>query len=413
MIDPLILARSVHIVATVLASGTVCFMVLVADVPALRRRLTVTIWMALALAIVSGAAWLVWLAAEIHGAPVAEVCLNGGAWTVLTDTRFGQVWCARLALALLLVVLMGWPSARWLALIAAALLIAMLGWIGHAGATPGLAGSVHLASNMVHLMAAGAWLGGLPALVLLLAQARRSRKSAGRAVAIAAIQRFSLLGIVCVTALLGSGAVNSWNLLAGPRDLLAADYGRLVMLKIGLFTAMVCIAAVNRYHLTPRLAAPTAKRATLRALQRNALAETGLGVCVLVLVGALGTIAPTAHMHTSSAEIPPGAAFVHIHATEAMADVTIDPGRAGRTKATIRVSREDFPDFAAKEVRIALDPPASGLRAGEHATRRMLDGTWQADDIDIPQSGIWTVRVIVTPVTGQPIVLDAPIVLER
>ncbi|MSP32815.1 MAG: hypothetical protein EXR03_08355, partial [Pseudolabrys sp.] len=107
MIDPLILARSVHIVATVLASGTVCFMVLVADVPALRRRLTVTIWMALALAIVSGAAWLVWLAAEIHGAPVAEVCLNGGAWTVLTDTRFGQVWCARLALALLLVVLMG------------------------------------------------------------------------------------------------------------------------------------------------------------------------------------------------------------------------------------------------------------------------------------------------------------------
>ncbi len=185
------------------------------------------------------------------------------------------------------------------------------------------------------------------------------------------------------------------------------------MLKIGLFAAMVCIAAVNRYHLTPRLAAPTAKRATLRALQRNALAETGLGVCVMVLVGALGTIAPTAHVHTSSAEIPPGAAFVHIHATEAMADVTIDPGRAGRTKATIRVSREDFPDFAAKEVRIALDPPASSLRAGEHATRRMLDGTWQADDIDIPQSGIWTVRVIVTPVTGQPIVLDAPIVIER
>jgi hypothetical protein len=43
----------------------------------------------------------------------------------------------------------------------------------------------------------------------------------------------------------------------------------------------------------------------------------------------------------------------------------------------------------------------------------MADGTWQAANVDIPQPGIWTVRIIVTPEVGQPIALDAPIVIER
>ncbi len=409
MIDPLILARSIHFAATILASGTVCFVVLIADVPKLHRRLTLMIWTALAVTILSGLGWLVLLAAEIFGATIVEVCLHGGAWSVLTDTRFGMVWCARLLLALVLGLLMLWPAAHLLQLVAASVLIALLALIGHAGATPGVAGRIHLASDMVHLLSAGAWLGGLPALMLLLARTGRSREPTWAAVVITAAMRFSRLGIVSVGALLASGAVNSWNLLSGPRDLVTTDYGRLVLLKIGLFVAMVGIAAVNRYHLTPQLAAPAA----MRTLRRNSLCEIGLGLCVLLFVGALGTMAPTAHVHTSSSQVPPDAAFVHIHTAKAMADVTINPGRAGTVKATIRISREDFTDFAAKDVRLALDPPTAGLKAVERATVRMADGTWQADTIALPQPGIWTVRVIIVPKAGQPIMLDAPVVITQ
>ena len=74
--------------------------------------------------------------------------------------------------------------------------------------------------------------------------------------AVAATRRFSTVGVVCVGALLASGIVNSWNLLGGPRDLVTTDYGRLVLLKIGLFVAMVGIAAANRFHFTPQLPAP-------------------------------------------------------------------------------------------------------------------------------------------------------------
>ena len=261
----------------------------------------------------------------------------------------------------------------------------------------------------MHLLAACAWLGGLPALVFLLAQAHGN--PGWRAFAGAATRRFGWLGLVCVAALLASGLFTSWNLLSRPGDLLANDYGRLLSLKLGLVAAMLAIAAVNSFHLTPRLAAPGA----LRALQRNSLAEAGLGLGVMLLVGALGTLEPTAHrhVHPPSVEIPAAAAFVHIHAGEAMADVTLDPGRAGPVRATIRVSREDSTDFVVKEVRLALDPPRAGVTSLERAAIRRPDGTWQVDRIDIEQSGIRTVRVILVPANGQPLVLDAPIVIER
>ena len=419
MFDPLILTRSVHLAATVLAAGTVCFMALVAEPAAraarappgywaLRRRLTWVVWIALALAILSGLAWLVWLSADIYGAPIIEVCLHGGVWSVLTDTRFGLVSTARLALAAALAALMLWPATRLLQLTAGASLIALIALIGHAGATPGTAGDIHLASDMVHLLAAGAWLGGLPALAMLLARARQADDSAWRDFVVTVAKRFSWLGIVSVAALLATGIVNSWNLLGGPRDLVATDYGRLVLLKIGLFVAMVAIAAVNRFHFTPRLPAASA----LRALHRNSLAETGLGLCVLLFVGALGTLSPSGHAHSVNAQVRSDAAFAHIHTSEAMAEVTIEPGRTGQSNARIRLLREDFSEFPAKSVELALEPPAAGHKIAR-AAAHLPDGTWQVNALELAQPGVWTVRITIPTHGGAPIVLDAPIVIGR
>ena len=419
MIDPLILTRAVHLSATVLAAGTVCFMVLVAgpavraghspaDFAALRRRLTCVVWSVLAVAILSGFAWLLWLSADIYGAPIVEVCLHGGVWSVLTDTRFGLVSTARLGLAVLLATLMPWPGTRLLQLAAAAGLVASIALIGHAGATPGTAGDIHLASDMAHLLAAAAWLGGLPALVLLLARARQGDDPAWRSLASGAARRFSWLGIASVAALLATGIIDSWNLLGGPHELLTTDYGRLVALKIGLFVAMVGIAAANRFHFTPQLPAAGA----LRALQRNSLAETGLGLCVLLFVGALGTLSPSGHAHSTNVQVPPDAAFVHIHTSEAMAEVTIEPGRTGEAKATIRLLREDFSEFPAKSVELGLDPPAAGVTIAR-AAAHLPDGTWQVNALELPQPGVWTVRVTIPTEGGAPIVLDAPVVIDR
>lgn len=277
------------------------------------------------------------------------------------------------------------------------------------GSNARVARDVHLLFDILHLLAAGLWLGGLPAFVLLLWQARRKANPAWDAFATRATRRFSIVSILSVSALLAGGLVNSWNLLSGPRDLVTTGYGRLVALKVGLLAGMFGIAAVNKFCLTPQLP----ERAAMRALQRNSLAEIFLGLCVLVFVGMLGTMSPTAHIHATPEGLPPDAAFVHIHAQEAMADVTIDPGRPGSVQVAIRVMREDLSLFPVKEVRLRLEPPPLSNPALERNATELADGTWQVSGIIITEPGIWTVKVIVTPQPGETILLDAPIVIER
>ena len=159
----------------------------------------------------------------------------------------------------------------------------------------GLRGNVHLAADIVHLLAAGAWLGGLLAFVLMVF--RRSRSPAELALIGHALERFAITGTVAVGALILSGLVDSW-LLIGPDhlpQLWTSLYGRLLLVKIGIFLAMLALAASNRFRLTPALERGLAVNGPARAVAalRNSLAlEGGAALAVLGLVAWLGTLSP-------------------------------------------------------------------------------------------------------------------------
>ncbi len=410
-LDPLIAVRGVHFAATLLACGTVCFMALVAEKPAplLRRRLTTVVLVALAFVVLSGLAWLALVAANILDASLADICLHGRAWPVATGTRFGEVTCLRLGVAGLLGLSMWWPRAIYLQLVGAAALAGLLALVGHAGATLGTAGTIHLVSDAAHLLAAAAWVGGLPALAMTLHAARRELDANAALSAVSATRRFSVLGIVCVTTLIASGLINSVALLSGPGDLITTTYGRLLLFKIGLFGVMLAIAAHNRYRLTPRLPADPA----VAALLRNCWAETGLGLAILLVVGALGTMPPGAHMHINAAQPPDEAAFVHIHTAAVMADLTINPGHIGKTAATIRLSREDSTEFPAKYVTLELQSRDGGAPSIRGSAVRNTDGEWFVSGLDIPGAGVWVARISIHSGATLPLVLDAPIVIMQ
>lgn len=418
MPNPLILTRVIHLAATLLASGTVFFAVLIAE-PAFagvsgllegerfRRRCIRLTWCALAIAVASGAAWFTLLAAAILDVSVLDAWLHGGWLKVAGTTLFGQAWTVRLILSVVLAGLLMWPAARWLQVAIAAAFAALIAFSGHASATPGLAGNIHLAADMGHLVAAAAWLGALPALALLLSVAHRRKDATWDAIAIAATARFSWIGIACVATLLASGIVASAILLSSPRDLIATSYGRLLSVKIGLFLTMVAFAAVNRFRLTPRLPR------SLGTLVHTSLAEILLGLGIVAAVAALGTMEPGGHVHSAPVEMPQDAAFVHLHMPEVMADVTIDPGHPGRAHAIIHVMREDASDFPTNDVKFALDPPKSPAQSPPHIATRLPDGTWRVDNLDLRAPGVWTIRVIVATGAPAPAVLDGPIVIAR
>ena len=402
MIDPLVLVRGVHFAATLWAAGTVACIVLVT---APTRLLTKMAAVALVLAVLSGLAWLAVIAANILDVPVIEIGRDDGIWTVLIETRFGVVACLRLGLAVALGLLLAapaFPGRRALLLATAAGHTGLLAWVGHAGATPGMTGWLHLASDVIHLLAAAAWLGGLPAVAVTLSAATATTDPA------AVTARFSALGIACVGALLASGLINSWQLLAGPGDLIATAYGRVLSLKIALFGAMVAVAAINRYALTPRLPEAVATR----ALRRNAWVETGIGLGIVLLVGQLGTMIPGGHMHRKAAQVTSEAAFVHIHTEAVMADVTIAPG-GGKSTATIRLWREDYKPYVARRLSLALEPREPGPNPIDRAATEMPDGAWHVENLEIPRAGVWIMRLTVSSESGAPVVLDAPIVITQ
>jgi copper transport protein len=177
---------------------------------------------------------------------------------------------------------------------------------------------------------------------------------------------------------------------------------------------MLCIATVNRFALTPRLPVATATR----ALEKNCLAEIGLGLCVFLLVGALGTLSPPGHTHIPPANIAADAAFVHIHSSEAMADVTVEPGRVGTAHARVLLMNDDFSILTAKGLTFVLTPQVTSqatpdAAAISRAAVRGPDGAWRVDGLDIGQPGTWIVKLLITAGAAEPIVLDAPIVIER
>ena len=427
--DPLAYVRAFHFAATIVAAGVVIFEVMVAapafaaaaemldpEVRRLRSRWSWLVWASLIVAAVSGAIWLVLLAAGIYGTPIAEVWRDGGVWTVASETRFGQVSLARLAAAALLVaslpILRRTPDRGLWSASAVVLAIAVLigpAWTGHAGATPGVAGKFPLAADALHLLAAGAWLGGLPPLAMLLATAWRQKEPHWTTVTAIAVQRFSLLGVISVSTLLASGIVNSCYEVGTLNNLFATSYGQLVLIKIGLFAAMIVLASINRFYLTPRLATA----GTVRRLYHSSLAETGLGFAAVVVVGFLGAMAPASHTHHNAA-IPEGAAFVHIHSNAGMADVTIMPGRVGAARATIRLWNDEFKPLAAEKLTFSLmlRAPGAGSKLIMRSPAQDQDGSWTVDGLELPQAGNWTVTIDATLVDKRRLLLDAPIVIE-
>jgi copper resistance protein D len=220
---------------------------------------------------------------------------------VLVATSFGRAWCWHLAFAILAIGVCLVPRVHWrmpAILVLSFLLLVSLGWIGHAVEGQGVTRLVHQTNQMVHLLAAGLWLGGLLPLAWLLGRARSPSGTAWISVARDVVPRFSQIGYAAVALLAATGAVNTLLLVGSIQALVGTPYGRLLGLKILLFLAMVTVALFNRFRLLPRLRREAQASAAATALARSVLFEQALGFAVLAVVSVLGTWPPAIHHHS-------------------------------------------------------------------------------------------------------------------
>jgi putative copper resistance protein D len=243
---------------------------------------------AIPLALVSALGWLALEAAAMSdgwGGLADPDALRG----VLTDTAFGLVWQGRLVVALVLVgaLALGRHGPSLFLTLASALLLGSLALVGHAAMQNGALGVLHRANHAVHLLATGAWLGGLPAFALCL---RMCRDPALRGEAMQAMRRFSFWGQFDVALVVLTGVVNIALTSGAPTLWRMTPYRALLLAKIALVAFMIAIALFNRYILAPRLR--RGERAAEAVMKKTSVAEIVLGAVVVALVSLFGLLEP-------------------------------------------------------------------------------------------------------------------------
>jgi putative copper resistance protein D len=301
-----VIARIVQFVGAAILFGTPLFFLYALPKAGVGSAMTLhwprPVLCASALAVIAAAlVYLCGQTATMAGDPAAafdhETLLG-----VLTDGAMGHALVVRVAAALLAVVasLVIRPGrGLWLPLCGlGAVVIASFAWTGHGAADEGLHGLIHTPADVLHLLAAGVWLGALAAFTFLL-WAPGHANPESQAVLGRALEGFSGIGSGVVAVILVTGLINSWFLvgLPGISRMGASTYGILLLVKIAGFLAMIGLAGMNRFFHTPALAKGLAARnpaVALKTLRASVILESSLGVAVIVLVAILGMLEPVA-----------------------------------------------------------------------------------------------------------------------
>lgn len=279
----LVLCRFVHFAAVLLLFGTWGFRpLLLGRTPctAVDRNLArLGRWLA-AIALASGASWLLLITASMAGSGSAALD-PATLRLVLGKTFFGQVWSWHLLLnAALLVWLLTRPGERpALRLALAALLLATLAPVGHGAMLDGLSGQLLILNQIVHLGCVSLWLGGLLVLLMILRQADGPPLEQ-------VLRRFSGVGYGLVAGLLVTGLINV-RVLTGqlwPTPLFSG-FALILLIKVLLVLGMLALALFNRLRTRDC-------QRHLGTLRASVALEWLLGIAAVAAVSLLGTLPP-------------------------------------------------------------------------------------------------------------------------
>lgn len=241
------------------------------------------------------------MTANMMGVPLAEIDLTM-LLSMASETDAGRATLWRLAALTAILLALAWRNERTtLRLSAVAVLgavsLSTLVWTGHAAATEGLAGTAHRIADTVHMLAAAIWLAAILCFLWLLRPSGGAVSFGRPAIAARALAQFARIGSICVALIVATGIVNGqmivgWNRIG---DSLAGPYGQLLFAKLAAFVAMLALAALNRWRLTPALANAVqtgVAHTALAAMRRSVVAEAVAAAAIVALVAWLGTLDP-------------------------------------------------------------------------------------------------------------------------
>ncbi|MGH6845246.1 MAG: CopD family protein [Methylocella sp.] len=306
MIDPFAIVRAVATLAAaiVLGSGVLVWYTRDAVAPAggsvWRRRVVLLVCVAAFAGAV--ATWLGAVGAAAAAAEIGALSINGSVIaTFLTKTGVGRIAIIEIgcSVAACIPAVMAWITLKKASRSDLALLLAALvAGIGLA-AYPFNSHPVTLdqqiaglSASIAHRLALGVWLGGLPALILLIGAGEVPDNT--RQVAAVVLRRFSRLAIVAMSVILASGTLLTWYLVGNFPALIGTEYGRLLILKLALLGGVFVIAGGLQRHLLPMLELKPSD-SIIRSYANRVKLETMVAILIVVVASDMASLAPPEH----------------------------------------------------------------------------------------------------------------------
>ncbi|MBJ2261289.1 copper homeostasis membrane protein CopD [Pseudomonas sp. Fig-3] len=223
---------------------------------------------------------------------------------MLSETEVGYSWMARMV-SLAVVIIAASQSTRlpsaslWIATLAGSIALATLPWTGHGAMDEGARRFWHFAADILHLLAAGGWIGALAAFALMLSVRAGNPEQLVR-VLTRALKGFETAGGFIVGTIILTGVAN-YLFIVGPTitEVVTSTYGILLLAKIILFAGMLGLATLNRFYLSPSLECSVSGgnySVAVAALKKSVLLESTCAVVIVCLVAWLGTLSPSIEM---------------------------------------------------------------------------------------------------------------------
>lgn len=207
---------------------------------------------------------------------------------MLTETVWGMAWLVQLGMAAVAVI--GFATIRrgrkagWIIAAAGSVGLALsLALSGHAVVVAQWAGPTVVA-HVVHTVAASGWLGTLLAVVLVgLPLAFRLDRDDRWTVVADIVHTFSPAALVFASIAASAGVFLAWTHLPTLSSLWTSEYGRILLLKLGLITGTGLTGAYNWLRVRPSLGDPT----SARRLRRSATVELAIAALVVAVTAVL------------------------------------------------------------------------------------------------------------------------------
>jgi len=338
----------------------------------------------------------------LQGASAAGVSLWASLKsTILQNTlesRFGEVWGLRaidwLALGALLLLAKALPRRVLLGLTVpcAAYLAITPALSGHASIqSPTL---LFFPSDVLHVLAASVWVGGIACLLLALPAATRALQSSQRSrLLLATLARFSPLALTCVIVIAVTGVVQAYIDVRSLDGLLHTTYGALIIVKVSLLALLICLGAVNRERVIPalkRIAAADGPPGGVGVLARRTMrGELALMLCVFGVTAALISYAPPI-------DAASGPFSTNTTIGPAELELTVEPAKVGlNTIHLYLIDAKTGVQFTeTKELTVTARLPSKGIGPLPLKANLAGPGHYVLNSAVLSPEGTWSIEII-------------------